>query len=104
MNKECSEAVKVIAKEKSHAKRKIELGHRVQVLRVLIRKYYGDKKLQYTEDDFSKHCEAVLDNMLSRFDYDLEMIIDSWRNVEPALKQTPIVCVKCSYRPVFCLC
>jgi hypothetical protein len=104
MNKERSDAHKVVAMEKSHSRKKEALGHRVQVLRVLIRNYYKEKQLSFLEGDFVNHCEAVLDNMLSRFSYDLEMIIDSWRNIVPELKQQPITCEKCGYRPVFCRC
>jgi len=104
MNKECSDIFKVSTLEKTHKKRKNEIGFRLEVSRILIRRYYQSKRDLYSEDDFSKHCEAVLDNVLCRFNYDNEMIIEKWRAVAPTLKQSPGTCEKCDYRPVFCRC
>ncbi len=88
---------------KLHAQKKKELGGRVQVCRILIQKYYNIKRLEYaSEDDYIKCCEAVLDNVLVRYDYDIEKIIDKWREVSPALKRYPDTCDKCGYRPPFC--
>jgi len=104
MNKDCSDARKVIVFEKVHKQKKDSLGHRVHILRVLIQRFYREKRDLFTPVDYIKHCEAVLDNTLSRFDYDLEGVIDSWRAITPALGQTPATCEKCGYRPVFCRC
>lgn len=104
MNKDCSLVNEVVLKEKYHRNRKGVLGGRVQVLRVLIRNYYRDKRLKYTEYDFIRHCEAVLDNVLARYEYDIERIIDGWRKVTPKLKEYPATCPECGYRPPFCNC
>lgn len=104
MNKDCSNIEGVIFKEKQHRKMKGDLSGRVQILRVLIRNYYDERRLKYTEYDFIRHCEAVLDNMLAKYQYNLEVIIDMWRGVSPQLKWEPIVCVTCGYRPPFCGC
>lgn len=78
-----TEIEKIMINEKSHRDTKRELGHRVQILRVLIRRYYAEKRKKFSEDNFSKNCEAVLDNVLSRYDYQLELLIDKWRGVVP---------------------
>ena len=104
MNKDCSLIEKIIFKEKLHKLKKVALGPRVQILRVLIQRYYQDKRDLYTNRDYLKNCEAVLDNMLCKFNYELEDIIDKWRTVAPALKTYPTTCEKCGYRPVFCSC
>lgn len=93
-----------VLKEKQHARQKRDLGHRIQVLRVLVRNYYRERRFKMTELDFINHCEAVLDNMLAKYDYDLESIIDKWRTVVPTLTDSPDVCQTCTYRPVFCRC
>lgn len=88
---------------KFHAQQKKELGGRVQVCRILIQKYYTIKRLEYgSEDDYIKSCEAVLDNVLVRYNYDIELIIDKWREVQPKLKHYPDTCGTCGYRPPFC--
>ena len=104
MNKDCSNIDDVIIKEKEHRQKKSDTRGRVQVLRVFIRNYYNEKKLKYTEYDFIRHCEAVLDNMLAKYDYNIELIIDMWRSVTSQLKDEPIVCIECGYRPPFCGC
>lgn len=89
--------------EKSHKFMKKELGGRVQVTRILIQRYYESKILEYPNyDDYIKNCEAVLDNLLVRYEYNIELIIDKWRNIVPALKRYPDICDKCGYRPPFC--
>ncbi len=88
---------------KFHAQQKRELGGRVQVCRILIQRYYESKRLEYaSEDDYIKSCEAVLDNVLVRYEYNIELIIDKWRTVTPTLKRYPDTCEKCGYRPPFC--
>lgn len=104
MNMEVSGTEKARAVEEMHRKQKDAIGFRLQVTRVLVRRYYQDKRDHLTEFDFTRHCEAVLDNMLCRYNYDNEAIIDKWREILPLLKQTPMVCEACGYRPVFCLC
>lgn len=99
-----SNAEKVNDKTKDHQRKKEQLGHRVQVLRVLVRRHYAAKRDAFTEDQFCKQVEAVLDNVLHKYDYDLEHCIDSFRKIVPALQSVPTVCTVCEYRPPFCLC
>jgi hypothetical protein len=94
----------VLKRHQGHVLKKKSLGARVQVLRVLVRNYYLSKKEKYTEYDFIRHCEAVLDNTLVKYSYDLENIISLWANVSPSLKDYPITCKNCGYRPPFCGC
>lgn len=104
MTKDTSNIDSVILREKEHRRRKSDAGGRVQVLRVLIRNYYDNRRLKYQEYDFIRHCEAVLDNILAKYHYNVECLIDMWRNVTPQLKWEPVVCVTCGYRPPFCGC
>lgn len=104
MNKDCSLIQPIIDRDNGHMRKKAKLGHRVQVLRVLIINYYRNRRYEYNEDDFMKHCEAVLDNTLARFNYNLEAIIDKWREVASEFKDYPSTCKLCEYRPPFCLC
>lgn len=104
MNKDNSNIDSVMLKEKEHRRKKSVMRGRLQVLRVLLRNYYSEKKLKYTEYDFIRHCEAVLDNMLAKYDYNVELIIDMWRSVTIQLNDYPVVCVICGYRPPFCNC
>jgi hypothetical protein len=104
MAKDTSNIDSVTLKEKEHSRKKSDIGGRVQVLRVLIRNYYYDKREKYTEYDFIRHCEAVLDNMLAKYTYNIEGIIDMWRTLKSKLKKTPIICGDCGYRPPFCGC
>ena len=90
--------------DRQHRRLKAKLEHRVHVLRVLIRRYYENKRKHYSEYDFSAHCEAVLDNVLHRYEYDLEGIIDRWRKLVSKLKEHPVVCRVCNYRAPFCQC
>jgi hypothetical protein len=92
----------VIFREKAHKHAKQEIAGRVQVLRVLVQRYYADRREKYSESDYTKHCEAVIDNMLVKYEYNVEHIIDKWRTVAPELKIDPIVCKGCGYRPPFC--
>lgn len=95
---------KVIKMDKNHKSKKCAMGSRVQILRVLIQRYYAEKREILDEMTFQKNCEAVLDNTLAKYNYDLEEIIAKWRQVVPKLKEYPIICKVCGYRPVFCLC
>lgn len=90
-------------KVRLHEKKKKELEGRVHVCRILVQRYYSVRRAEYaSEDDYIKSCEAVLDNVLVRYDYDIELTIDKWREVTPALKHYPDTCSKCGYRPPFC--
>lgn len=93
-----------LAVERLHKREKAKLGDRVQVLRVLIRKYYAKRRLETNEDRFCKNCEAVLDNYLYRYRYDLETLIDKFRTVVPKDKENPYTCDKCLYRVPWCRC
>jgi hypothetical protein len=105
MDKDCSNIDKVVSCEKMHKSKKGVIAGRVQVLRVLIIQYYKDKRYKYTEYDFLRHCEAVLDNTLAKYEYDIEHLICSWMNMTPSLfKEYPVTCHNCGYRPPFCGC
>lgn len=104
MNEDNGCLADVIELDRTHYKAKNKLGDRVQILRKLIKRYYEPKKSKYSDHDFFAHCEAVLDNVLYRHKYDLEWIIDEWRKIVPALKEHPVVCPTCNFRPVWCHC
>ena len=89
--------------EKAHKLKKLELSGRVQVSRVLVQRYYDIKRAEYcNEDDYIKNCEAVLDNLLVRYEYNIDLIIEKWQKIVPALKRYPDICDTCGYRPPFC--
>ena len=74
-----SEIEKVIDMEKTFTEKKRNLGGRVQVLRVVVRQFYKKYRPNMQEWNFSKQCERVLDNMLAKYDFDVEQVIDQFR-------------------------
>lgn len=60
---------------KFHGSRKMALGHRVQVLRVLVRRLHYDKRPNMSEFEFNVRCEKYLDNLLFKYEYRLEKAI-----------------------------
>lgn len=60
---------------KLHENRKKALGHRVQVLRVLVRRLYEHKRLSMNEFEFNVRVEKYLDNFLVKYEYNLERAI-----------------------------
>lgn len=104
-NKKAKESQVLLANERSrsHYKKKKELGGRVQVCRILIQRYYNIRRDEFaSEDDYIKSCEAVLDNVLVRYEYNIELIIDKWKDIVPKLKKYPDTCKNCGYKPPFC--
>ncbi len=95
-------AVLFETQEKHRLRQKRDLGARVQILRVLVQRYYSEKRNLYKESDYQKHCEAVMDNMLAKHKYNLEYLIDNFRKITPHLKEYPITCKECDHRPPFC--
>lgn len=69
----------IIELNKSHAYRKRQCGYRVQVARVLIRNKYRFIKFRWSEDEFCYYVESILDNLLAKHDYNLELVIDMLR-------------------------
>jgi hypothetical protein len=89
--------------EKGHAIKKEACGHRLQILRVLIIRHHFKKRESMNEWDFLKRCEKYLDNLLAKNDYQLEILINDWRNKVDLTIETEY-CNTCCYQPLFCCC
>lgn len=68
-----------LSRVKFHPTKKFILGERVQILRVLVRNMFKEKIKEIGYKDYVKRCEKYLDNILIKFDYDLELAIDCMR-------------------------
>lgn len=90
-------------RQSSHKVMKKELGPRVQVLRVLVANKFKDRLKDFNDFEFGARVEKYLDNLLAKYGYQLEFIIDKLRE-QVTLDVTPVVCDKCGHRPVFCQC
>jgi hypothetical protein len=66
---------------KERSKRKLALGCRVQILRVLIRNKFKDHRDTLTESEYWERVEKYLDGVLIKFDYNLEEAIDHYRSL-----------------------
>lgn len=88
--------------DKPHNFKKKELGGRVQIARILVQRFYGYKRDQCSDAEYVANCEAVLDGLLLRFDYDIEFIIGKWRAIVPPPAYTACVCETCGYGAPFC--
>lgn len=94
-----------IALNKAHSDRKKSLGHRVQILRVLIKRFLNDSEcremVNYQGTLINdKAIEDYLDTELSNFDYDLEAAVTMYRHYTP----DPVLTCKCAYQAPFCSC
>jgi hypothetical protein len=86
-----------------HYQQKKALGGRIQVCKVLLLKYYRARKpKEMTERVFQKKAANKLDNLLAKHKYDIEYIIDKWREISPNLAEYEDICFSCGYRPPFC--
>lgn len=88
-----------------HLKRKKSLGHRIEILRILVRRImisikYENKKNRNTFIVNDKTVEEIVDYELAHHGYDLENAIDSCRSTAPE----PELFCKCGYQPPFCSC
>jgi hypothetical protein len=105
MNKSNSDNIlHVVNLYKVNTQRKRELGGRVQVLRVALRNFYFAKKALVEEYDFILYVEAVMDNLLAKYHYKIEDIIERVRAKTIFVELHPLVCEGCKYRPPFCRC
>lgn len=86
---------------KAHYERKRSLGHRLVVLRNYIKRCYGDKWVNNSEQWSA--LENWLDCALKENDYDIERAIDYYRSIAPEPKVIDGRC-KCGYMPPFCNC
>ncbi len=69
-----------LSKFKYHPAKKLFLGDRVQVLRVLVFHNYTDKINELGYRAYIRRVESYLDKLLIKFNYDLEVAIDWLRN------------------------
>lgn len=88
-----------------HLRRKKSLGHRVEILRILIRRIMVEIRDQKSSDQSTfivndSTVEAIVDLELANYEYDLEKAIDSCRCMAPE----PVLFCKCGYRHPFCSC
>ena len=87
----------------THFQKKGVIKGRLQVARVLIQRYYRERQKEgMSEEEFQESIERVIDNQLARHSYDIEYIIDKWREIAPPVKEYKEVCSHCGYRPPFC--
>lgn len=95
---------------KSHSVLKKNLGPRIEVLRVLIRRFLSNpsnrRMVNYRVDRLMNDSaiEVYLDNELKNFEYDLEAIIGVYQKCVSPLQSSSTQCALCSYRGVFCGC
>lgn len=94
-----------------HLARKHTLNQgRLEVLRILIRRFLNDAKCREmvnykgTAVINDKAVEDYIDTELTNFDYELEAMIDMYRIYAPQPIQPVLTCNKCGYRPLFCAC
>lgn len=89
--------------ELSHYRKKQALSGRVQVCKVLLTRYYRARQPKgMTEGKFQSKCANTLDNLLARHKYNIEYIIDKWREISPDIHEYKDLCSVCGYRPPFC--
>ncbi len=69
-----------LSKFKYHPAKKLFLGDRVQILRVLVFHNYTDKIKELGYRAYIRRVESYLDKLLVKFNYDLESAIDWMRN------------------------
>ena len=89
--------------DKKHANKKLSLGSRVQILRILVCNKYANLRLTMNEFDFRTKCEAAMDTLLFKYDYQLEKLIDHFRALYP-LPDVELNLCDCGYRPPICNC
>ena len=71
----------ILSEWEFHGNRKKALGHRVQVLRVLVRTFHDGKRIGMNENEFNARCESYLDKLLRKYDYRIEEAINHLRKV-----------------------
>lgn len=77
---------------------------RLEILRVLIHRYFDKKRSNYSEEDFNKQCNAVLSKYLVKYNHDVEKLIDLWRAITPESCEVSYSCKNCGYVRAFCFC
>lgn len=88
-----------------HIEKKNGLGNRLQVLRIAIKNCCIGKRSLMAEEEFWKHVEMQVDEILPKLGYDLEEAINYYRS--QYLDQNFDLygaCKRCSYAPPFCKC
>lgn len=80
-------------------RKKIKRKWRIHVLRLLIVRYYLDKK-----PELVCKAEAILDSQLRKYKFKIEKLIRLWRKVSPEFVWIKNICNDCGYRPPFCKC
>ena len=91
----------VIARERGHRQMKFNLGGRVQVLRVLVHKYFRLRQENSSEWEYYNRCEKYIDNILSKKNYRIEPIIDEFR-LKVKKEDGNNGCHSCKYSVPFC--
>jgi hypothetical protein len=92
-------------KQLLHLKRKKSLGHRIQILRILIWRILNDIRHEKNTGQAAfivndSAVESLIDYEIIHHDYDLEAAIDSCRSAA----REPVLFCKCGYQPPFCSC
>lgn len=82
-----------------HLERKQALGHRIQILRVLLSRFIKPVNPIAIFPTYGE-IEEYLDDVLIKHDYDLEDAIATYSNIVDA----PVLMCKCGYMPPFCRC
>jgi hypothetical protein len=80
-------------------RKKIKRKGRIHILRLLIIRYYLDKK-----PELVSKAEAILDSQLRKYKFKVEKLISLWRKVSPPFVWIKNICKDCGYRAPFCGC
>jgi hypothetical protein len=79
-------------------RKKLKCKWRIHVLRLLIVRYYLEKK-----PELVSKTEEILNSQLRKYQFKVEKLIRLWRKVSPEVNWI-VTCIDCGYRPPFCEC